>query len=108
MQTYEYILMAMSGGQLLAMIVGGYIFLSKPAEKATDKINIMSSNCILKHTRIDEVLREMKEQFSGINKSLLLIKENDIKHIENEMRRMSDVQTRILTIMEIKNQNKEV
>jgi hypothetical protein len=32
----------------------------------------------------------------------MLIKENDIKHIENEIRRMSDVQTKILTIIEYK------
>jgi len=103
MQTYEYILIALSVGQLLAMLIGGYIFLSRPAEKATDKINIMSSNCTIRHSRIDEIFKETKDAIKIINSSLLLIKENDIKHIEMEMRRMSEVQTRILTILEINN-----
>lgn len=107
MQTYEYILIALSIGQLLAMIVGGYIFFTKPAEMANDNIGILGSNCILKHNRIDEVFKEMKENIKTINNSLLLIKGNDIKHIEQEIHRMSDVQTRILTIIEIKNQIKE-
>jgi len=37
---------------------------------------------------------------------LLMIKENDIKHIEQEMRRISDVQTRILTILEYEEKKK--
>lgn len=108
MQTYEYILIALSVGQLLTMVIGGYIFLSKPSEKANDKINVLETGCILKHNRIDEVFKEVKENIKIINNSLLLIKENDIKHIENEIRRMSDVQTRILTILEIRNQREEI
>ena len=109
MQTYEIILISLSAGQFLAMIIGGYIFLQKPAvaarkeaDTASDKVNIMQSSCLLKHNRIDEIFATFLKKFDSIDNSLLLIKENDIKHIEQEMRRMSDVQTEILAILRYK------
>ena len=49
----------------------------------------------------------MKDRFVNIDTSLTLIKENDIKHIENEMRKISQQQTKILTILEYKEKEKE-
>lgn len=82
MQTYEYILIALSVGQLLTMIIGGYKLFRDPDEKADKSLTVLSTSCVLKHNRIDEMFKEMKEVISTINSSLLLIKENDIKHIE--------------------------
>lgn len=102
MGTYEYILISLSVGQLLAMVVGFYKFFSKPAERANDRIALIEQACPIRHRRIDEVMEEMRKRFESIDERLLLIKENDIKHIENEMRRMSETQVKILTILEYK------
>lgn len=99
-QPYEYLLIALSSGQLIAMIVGFLKFFRQPSERANDRIGILKTACEIRHQRIDEILAETRDQFKNIDNRLLLLKENDIKHIENEMRRMSDVQTKILTILE--------
>jgi len=79
-----------------------YLYFRSPDERAEKQLGVINTNCILKHNRIDEIIREMKDSFKSIDNSILLIKENDIKHIEQEMRRMSEVQTRILAILEYK------
>lgn len=83
-----------------------YLYFRSPDEKAEKQLSVLNTNCILKHTRIDEIIREMKDSFKSIDSLILLIKENDIKHIETEMRRMSEAQTRILTILEYKEKTK--
>ena len=67
--------------------------------KDIEKIKI---ECPLKHSRIDDVIQETRIAIEKINNSLMLLKENDIKHIEQEMRKISDIQTRILTTIEIR------
>ena len=79
-----------------------YLYFRSPDEKADKQLGVITTNCNLKHSRIDEIIGEMRDRFKSIDNSILLIKENDIKHIEQEMRRMSDVQTKILTILEYK------
>lgn len=77
-----------------------YLYFRSPDIRADKMISMNTVACGEKHKRIDEIIAEMREAFKSINNSILLIKENDIKHIEKEMRRMSDVQTKILTILE--------
>lgn len=114
MQSYTYILIAIGIGNLLTMIIGGYVFLQKPsvaakqkAEDAADELEKQKTACDYKHRRIDELFEEVKETIKSIQNSLLLLKENDIKHIEQEQRRMSDVQTKILTILEYREKEKK-
>lgn len=108
MEMKEYILIALSVGQLLIMAIGFYRMFRDPDEKAERDISNLKEGCVLKHGRIDEVISEMRDKFKSIDNSLLMIKENDIKHIEQEMRRMSEAQTRILTILEYEEKKKEI
>lgn len=79
-----------------------YLYFRSPDIKADKQLGINAVSCNEKHNRINEIIGEMRENFKSINNSILLIKENDIKHVEQEMRRMSDVQTKILAILEYK------
>jgi len=106
MEMKEYILIALSVGQLLIMAIGFYRMFRDPDEKAEKDISNLKEGCLLKHERIDEVIAEMRDKFKSIDNSILILKENDIKHIEQEMRRISDVQTRILTILEYEEKKK--
>lgn len=106
METKEYILVALSVGQLLIMAIGFYRMFRDPDEKAAQDISNLREGCSLKHGRIDEVISEMRDKFKSIDNNLVMIKENDIKHIEQEMRRISDVQTKILTILEYEGEGK--
>jgi len=92
-------------GQLIPTI--GVLFLvynhfRNPDIKSSERISKIETKCPIVHTRIDEKMIEMYDRWKNIDNVLMLLKENDIKHIESEMRRMSDVQTRILTILEIR------
>lgn len=90
--------------------LGGIVFaiyktFSDPDIKAATRLQTLETSCPLKHDKINYVIAEIKESMKSLDQSMLLIKENDIKHIENEMRRMSDVQTKILTILEERKNN---
>jgi len=108
MEMKEYILITLSVGQLLIMAIGFYRMFRDPDEKAAQDISNLKKGCVLKHERIDEVIMEIRDKFKSIDNALLMIKENDIKHIEQEMRRISDVQTRILTILEYEEKKKGI
>ena len=108
MELRDYILIALSVGQLLLLVIGFYKMFRDPDEKAERDISNLKEGCVLKHGRIDEVISEMRDKFKSIDNSLLMIKENDIKHIEQEMRRMSEAQTRILTILEYEEKKKGI
>lgn len=90
--------------------LGGIVFaiyktFSDPDVKAATRLEKIEVACPLKHEKLDYVVSEIKSSIKSLDQSMLLIKENDIKHIENEMRRMSDVQTKILTILEERKNN---
>jgi len=96
-------------GQLIPTV--GVLFLvynhfRNPDIKSSARIDKIETKCPILHQRVDEKMNEMYERWKNIENVLLLLKENDIKHIESEMRRMSDVQTRILTILEIRENQK--
>lgn len=112
MQTYEYILMALSVGQFLAMIIGGYLFLQRPAvsaknkaESAIDDLSAMRVACGLKHSRIDEIFIEIRDEISEINKTFEFFQKNDFKHIEEYSRsidnRMAKLEGQNETIVKI-------
>ena len=87
---------------LIGILFFIYIYFRNPDEKADKQLGMNRVACDEKHKRIDEIMGEMRENFKNISLDIRMIKDNDIKHIETEMRRMSDVQTKILTILEYK------
>jgi len=97
-----------SSATLLAFVIGVYKFSNDPDIRA-EKANAMNHvACNERHKRLDEILEEMRNRFISIDKMLTLIKENDMKHIELEIRKMSQQQTKILTILEYRDKEKDV
>lgn len=82
-----------SSVSLLGVIFLVYHFFRNPDIKADKDIGIIESECDLKHKRIDEILAELKN-------GILLIKENHLKHIEKDIKKISDSQIRTETILE--------
>lgn len=91
---------------LIGLVVAVYKFSSDPDAKADKQLGINEVACKERHKRLDEIVFEMRDKFKSIDNSILLIKENDIKHIETEMRAMSETQVKILTILEYKDSQK--
>lgn len=92
-------------GQLVPAI--GVLFLvynhfKNPDIKAAKDINEIKTSCPLKHEKLDYVINEIHKNMEAMNHKIALIQENDIKHIELEMRDMANTQTKILTILEYK------
>ena len=92
-------------GQLIPTI--GVLFLvynhfKNPDIKAAKDINEIRTACPLKHEKLDYVINEIHKNMEAMNQRITLLQENDIKHIELEMRDMANTQTKILTILEYK------
>ena len=79
-----------------------YNHFRNPDIKASERIDKIETACPLKHDKQDYVIQEIQKNMKAMSDSLLLLKENDIKHIELEMREMANIQTKILTILEYK------
>lgn len=77
-----------------------YNHFRNPDIKASERIDKIETSCPLKHEKQDYVIQEIQKNMKAISDSLLLLKENDIKHIELEMRELANTQTKILTILE--------
>jgi len=103
----QWLGLIISSSTLVMLVIAVYKFSADPDAKADKLMAINEVTCNEKHKRLDEIIAEMKDRFINIDTSLTLIKENDIKHIENEMRKISQQQTKILTILEYKEKEKE-
>jgi superfamily I DNA and RNA helicase len=57
-----------------------------PDEQASRKIAVMEATCLLKHQAIDD--------------NIILIKNNHLKHIEEDIAFLKNEQTKIITILE--------
>ena len=82
-----------SSVSLLGVIFLVYHFFRNPDIKADKDISLLETECDLKHKRIDEILAELKN-------GILLIKENHLKHIEKDIKKISDSQIRTEAILE--------
>jgi len=102
----QWLGLIISSSTLVMLVIAVYKFSNDPDAKADKLMAINTVACNEKHKRLDEIIAEMKDRFINIDTSLTLIKENDIKHIENEMRKISQQQTKILTILEYKEKEK--
>ena len=94
--------MFLSVGQIVIMIVAFYKFFRDPDEQSEKNISLLKNNCDLKHKRIDEIFAEINKNIGKIEYTFTHFKENEFRHIEDEMRKLSDIQIKILTIMEEK------
>lgn len=80
---------------LIGVIIMVYRFSRDPDIEASQKISLIEQGCVLKHQTVND-------NFIEISKTLLLIKDNDLKHIERDINEMKVTQAKILTILEAK------
>lgn len=97
-------------GQIIPTI--GVLFLiynhfKNPDIKAAKDINEIRTSCLLKHEKLDYIIAQINKNLDAMNQRITLLQENDIKHIELEMREMANTQTKILTILEY-NEGKKI
>jgi hypothetical protein len=86
------------GFTCIGVIILTYKSFADPDKKADKDLTVFDAKCAAKHSRLDEIIKEIKEAIKGINYTFAHFKENEFRHIEEEMRRMSDTQTEIMTI----------
>jgi hypothetical protein len=91
---------------LIGIVIAVYKYSADPDIKNKTDIKEIELQCQFKHQRIDEVIQEIRGRYESIDKSIMLIKENDLKHIENNVRDIKNTQTKILTILEMKSIDK--
>lgn len=80
-------------------IFGIFFYFAKPDQRASSRLDNIETSCPLKHDKINYIIGETKSNIKKLAQSMKMIQENDLKHIESEQRRMSDIQTEILTIL---------
>lgn len=80
-----------------------YNYFAKKDISFDKEIGINGATCSLKHKIIDDNYLEIKQSFANLTKELQLFKENGLDHIEDEQRILSEVQVKILTILEERN-----
>lgn len=71
---------------LLAIIFAVYKYFRDPDVNANLEIALMKQKCAINHESID--------------RDILVIKENHLKHIEIDIKRLENAQTKILTILD--------
>jgi len=88
--------MAIGIGNLLTMIVGGYIFLQRPSAAAkkvamdvADELENQKTACQYKHLRIDEIFGDIKKSMGDIKYSFQHFKENEFHHIEDNSKEIN-------------------
>jgi len=70
---------------LIGIVITVYKFSRDPDIKLNEEVEVIKKTCELKHAFIDE--------------NILLIKENHLKHIENDINELKKGQVRIETIL---------
>lgn len=76
-----------------AFVFAIYKYFRDPDLKNSNSIELMKQGCIDKHRNIDENLCRLTKAYE-------FMQTNDLKHIENEVRRISEQQVKIFTILE--------
>lgn len=93
----------LGGMAVMTNIFLAYNHFAKKDYSFDKQLGINSAACSLKHKIIDNNYFEIKQSFANLTKELQLFKENGLVHIEQEQRRLSEVQVKILTILEERN-----
>ncbi len=97
--TQENIQFIISIATLLGILFAIFKFFRDPDIKAGEKIGLMAQSCLLRHQGIDKDIKLLEENYT-------LLKENHIRHIENDIGELKITMTKILTILEERNKNK--
>lgn len=84
---------------LVGVLFAVYRFFRKPDEDAEKNIAVLTEGCNLKHKGIDQ-------DITAIKRSIMLIQENDLKHIESEIRSIREENVKIITILNERLPNK--
>lgn len=86
-----------------AAVFGVFFYFSKPDQRASRRIDKIETECPIKHNRINEILKEMRDGISGINKTFEFFQRNDFKHIEEYARstdnRMAKLEGQMETVV---------
>jgi hypothetical protein len=83
-----------------------YLYFRNPDIKAERDLVINQASCQEKHKRIDEIILEIRKSVEAINYTFAHFKENEFRHIEDEMKKMNDTQIKILTVLEYRDKMK--
>ena len=89
----EWVIMVQAFLNFIGIIFLIYKNFSDPDVKAASQIGLLQQGCKLKHERIDENIETIK-------KTMNLIQENDLKHIEQEIGGLKENQIKIFTILD--------
>lgn len=90
----------------VAAIFSIYDRFTKPDINAASKIGLLEQGCVLKHEGIDKELKSVKENYSDIKEDIKLIKENHLRHIENDIGTLKSDMKVTLAILQEKYQIK--
>ena len=71
-----------------------------PNIKQDLELGKLKEGCYYKHEAVNNKFAVYDDQFTKITESLFLIKENELKHIENDIKGIKEEQVKIITILE--------
>lgn len=103
MTLQEWIQIATSIISLIGIIFLIYHFFRNPDIKADKDISLLTSECDLKHKRLDEINFDTKSEIKEIKNCITLIKENHLHHLEMDVASIKLIQKEILTILQERN-----
>lgn len=89
---------------LLGVLFAVYMYFRKPDEEASTQIALLKQNDTMKHEALDKMLDEkignINTALANMSKSLFLLQENDIKHIELRLTDQDKSLAKLFTILE--------
>jgi hypothetical protein len=84
-----------------AFLFAVYKYFRDPDVKNSNEVILIKQSCAQKHEYLDKALADLSRAYT-------LMQENDLKHIEAELRRLSEAQVRIVTMMDERLPSKKV
>ena len=93
MDVSEIIQLIISVATLVGLVIGFYKYFRDPDVKAQEEIKLIKQGCLLRHETID--------------KNIVLIKENHLKHVEKSISNMQGDIKGILAVLEFLKTNKK-
>lgn len=100
MELKEWLDVITSMVSLIGVFFFVYLYFRSPDIKADKQLGINQVACNEKHKRIDEIVLEIRKNIEGINYTFAHFKENEFRHIEEEIKKMNENQIKMNTILE--------
>lgn len=95
----DEIIKNLTGIGLIANLIGMMFLVYKhfrgPDIKASSRLDKIETACPVKHSRIDEIFKDIRDAMTGINTTFADFRKNDYKHIEENTRIVSDRMARM-------------